>query len=145
MLPLFHKFKMEENMNEPMAKRCIELGHYYFFFKEKRTAKDSQKAANWYAKAAEAGNKNGQFWYGSCFYLGDGREKDYGQAVFWLEKAAEQGHFGAQKLLGDCYFHGYGVAQDYRTAVEWYRTAEKNGLGSAKKLIKEVEKHSTTM
>ena len=57
-------------MNEPRARCCVRMGHRYFFFKENRTEKDSRKAAEWYAKAAEEGDKNGQFWYGCCFYLG---------------------------------------------------------------------------
>ena len=55
----------------------------------------------WYEKAAQQGNKDGQFHTAFHFLLGDGVEKDKYEAFLWFEKAAQTD----EKYLNDPEFH----------------------------------------
>ena len=85
----------------------------------------------WYRKAAEQGNAEGQYNLGVCYYNGKGVTKDYAKAVEWYTKAAEQGHAWGQYNLGICYYLGEGVSKDYAKAVEWWRKAAEQGHATA--------------
>ena len=51
------------------------------------------------AAAAAAGNAEGQFQLGLCYYDGAGVAKNVAQAIEWYRKAASQGHADAQRIL----------------------------------------------
>jgi hypothetical protein len=63
-------------------------------------APNADQAASWYAKAADAGDAEGEFRLGRVLMSGktedpQGPEK----AIMWLQKAADQGHDGARAAL----------------------------------------------
>jgi TPR repeat protein len=93
--------------------------------------KNYAKEAYWYRKAAEQGSAEAQYWFGLCYYKGEGVTQDYGEAVKWFRKAAEQGDGNGQWSLGMCYEEGQGVPKDYVTAVNWYRKAADQGDATA--------------
>ncbi len=93
--------------------------------------KDYNKAAELFAKAAEAGNPRGQLGYAICLHEGYGTNEDKAAAVKYFKLAAEQGIAGAQHLLAKCYEEGSGVEKNENTAMEWYRKAASQGLEEA--------------
>ena len=102
-----------------------KLGNCYY--NGNGVEKDYAKAVEWYTKAAEQGNAEGQWRLGNCYCSGNGVEKDDTKAVEWYTKAAEQGDSAGQWRLGNCYYYGYGVEKDYVKAVEWYTKAAEQG------------------
>jgi len=81
--------------------------------------KDLVQAAEWYRRAAEGGDPNAQFQFGTPltstsilardddFFLvglmltnGEGVPQNLGEAVAWYLKAAEQGHQNAEYNIG---------------------------------------------
>src|SRR5579862_7590452 len=71
------------------------------------------KAAEWYQKAAHAGNISAQNNMGWLYEEGKGVERDYGKAADWYPMAAHAGDLSAQNVLGWLYEEGKGVEQDY--------------------------------
>ena len=57
------------------------------------------KAFDWYKKAAECNDINGQYEVGKCFYEGRGAKRDIVNAIYWLNKAKENGNISANELL----------------------------------------------
>ena len=86
-----------------------------------------QKTTDWYKKAAEQGNTDGQYYLGWRYKEGRGVQKDLNQAFYWFMKAAEQGHFQAQNEVGICYGKGHGVAKSDSNAVNWYYRSAMQG------------------
>ena len=79
--------------------------------------KDFKKAAEWYRKAAEAGEPDGQRGLAVIYYHGDGVPKDHTEAAKWYRKAAEGGNLGAQFAPGSLYLNGEGLPKDPREAA----------------------------
>jgi TPR repeat protein len=63
--------------------------------------KDQAKALQWFRKAAEAGNMEGQRKLGHAFAQGQGTPVDVVEAYQWLSVAAKQGDKAANKELAD--------------------------------------------
>jgi TPR repeat protein len=62
--------------------------------------RDKEKtSAEWFRKAAEKGDPEGQFLYGGALLYGEGVDKDRAAAMEWLNKAASRGHLNAKELL----------------------------------------------
>ena len=89
------------------------------------------EAVNWFRKAAEQGNADGQSNLGLMYHKGQGVETDDTEAVRWFQKAAEQGDDTAQFYLGLLYDDGKGVPQDYAEALKWYSRAAAQGDDTA--------------
>jgi TPR repeat protein len=66
-------------------------------------AKNLAQAANWYRKAADAGDKVAQHNLGVLYRDGLGVEKNEAEALAWFQKSAEQGYAKAQLNLGQLY------------------------------------------
>ena len=91
---------------------------------------DFQEALNWYMKAAEQGDSNGQYNVGMMYrdsFYSEIIDQDYKEAIKWLSMAAKQGHDDAQYFLGDMYLKGNGVKQNKYTAFEWFKKAADSG------------------
>jgi len=84
-------------------------------------------AAQWYEKAAKAGDKKAQTSLGLMYARGYGVEKNLATARKWWMLAALQNDPGAQYDLGNLYFSGEGIKQDYGEAARWYREAARRG------------------
>lgn len=92
---------------------------------------DAVKVTEWYRKAAEQGNADGQYFLAWRYKDGKGVRKDLKQAFHWFMLAAEQGHFQAQNEVGVCYGKGHGVAKSHADAVDWYYRAAMQGYSWA--------------
>ena len=79
------------------------------------------------------------YFYGLCFYEGDGVSQDYGEAVKWWKKAAEKGNEDAMYFYGLCFYEGDGVSQDYGEAVKWWKKAAEKGHDGAKEALRNMD------
>jgi hypothetical protein len=87
------------------------------------------EAAQWFRKAADAGNQSGMLHLGGMYELGSGVRQDYGMAAWWYRKAAGAGSADAMYNLGRMYENGQGVPKDPQQAYKLYLQA--SGLGNA--------------
>ena len=125
------ELSLQEKAKSGDAETQFRLGYCYSYGDKTRgIAKDSQKAMEWYKKAAEQGHAGAQVNLGT-YYYGEGVDQDYKEAVMWYKKAAEQGNARAQYNLGLCYYYGNGVDQDYKEALTWYKKAADQGYANA--------------
>jgi TPR repeat protein len=92
---------------------------------------DFPQAVIWYRKAAEQGQREGQFGLGLHYLLGKGVPQDKAEAQRWLTPAADRGHPYAQLLLGRMFEQGDGVAPDAVAAAHYYELAANFGLPRA--------------
>ena len=87
-------------------------------------AVDLVTGANWYGKAAEAGNPAGMRYFAIANGRGiGGVPLDKTAGVRWMNKAADAGDAQAMTEMGTICLHGYGVARDSTKAVSWYQKA----------------------
>ena len=109
------------------AQQIADIAEDYYYGRNGKS-KDYALTVKWAKKAAEMGDRKGQFQLGMCYKKGEGVIQDYAEAVKWYRKAAEQEYANAQYNLGVCYYSGQGVSQDYAKAVKWYRKAAEQGF-----------------
>lgn len=109
------------------AERLYEKG-LGFDAGEKRNA---SKAAQYYAKAAKAGNVRAIYNLGVFYLRGDGVKKDGGAAFAYFTQAAAKEHLGALYNLGYCYEKGVGTAVDKKRACDCYERAALAGYPPA--------------
>ena len=108
------------------AKACNLVGHEYASGFD--SAKDYTKAMQWYRKAADLGDAEGQYNVAGLYRWGDGVPKSVSEAEKWYLKAAEGGYSSAWNSLGDIYRDGAeGVEKDYAKAMYWYRKDADEG------------------
>jgi TPR repeat protein len=50
-----------------------------------------ERAADWFEKAARAGDPQGQFFYAVALAEGDSRPKNPGEALMWLDRSLAEG------------------------------------------------------
>ncbi|KAI9337956.1 hypothetical protein BDR26DRAFT_863349 [Obelidium mucronatum] len=91
-------------------------------------AHDVSIAADWFTRAAYAGDFEGMVKLGKCYEKGSGVPKDERKAFEWYYLAASKGFSRAQNLTGWCYWQGFGVPMDAMEACKWYRKAAEAGL-----------------
>ena len=85
-----------------------------------------------YRRGAEAGDPQGMYKLGVCYYFGEGGlTEDDAKAVELYQKAAEAGYATAMCCLGYCYKYGKGGTKDTSKAVEWYQKAAEAGEARA--------------
>ena len=75
-------------------------------YEDGETEEDLRQAAYWYRKAAEQGDRMGQYSLGALYRAGRGVPKDARQAGVWIRRAAEQGYALAQYALGSIFEDG---------------------------------------
>ena len=100
-----------------------------YFFGLGGLTRDYKLAAEWFHKAARAGNVLAQYILAQMHETGiEGSvEKDLDEAVELYQAAAKQQHKGAQFRLGRLYYYGEGVRQNYEMAASWYEKAANQG------------------
>ena len=86
---------------------------------------DYEKAAYWYAKAAEQGDAYSQNRLALCYSDGLGLSQDYSKAMYWFTRAVNQNLPQAAFNLGMAYDLGKGVKPDSEQALYWYNRAEE--------------------
>ena len=90
--------------------------------------KDETAAVDWYRKAANLGNPQGEFRLGWLLHQGRGVPRDTAEAAAWYRKAAEANIAIAQNNLGVLLERGDGVPADPVEAYKWYCVAAKAQL-----------------
>lgn len=86
----------------PLAEQGYPLAECqvgYFYYEGLGVEKDLEKAFYWTQRAAQHGDRDGQFNL-ACFYEeGTGVEKDVEKGKYWLAQAAKQNH---DLAIGKC-------------------------------------------
>ena len=116
----------------------VKMGEKYYY--GKRVEQSYEKAVEYFQKAADQGNSEGQWWLGKMYESGKGVGQSYEKAAELYQKAADQGMKEAQYLLGSLYENGFGVEQSYEKAAEYYQKAADQGIDDAKVRLKIVNK-----
>ena len=79
----------------PLAEQGYPLAEcqiWYFYLEGLGVEKDPERAFYWTRRAAEHGDRDGQFNLGWFYEEGTGAERDPAQAARWYREAARQGH-----------------------------------------------------
>ena len=92
---------------------------------------DYEKAAAWYAKAADQGHTSAEINLLLQHIFGQTHSLQPETVVARLQKLAESRDRDAQNNLGLCYQHGYGTPQNYQEAATWFRRAAEGGCHSS--------------
>lgn len=82
----------------------------------------------WLIRAAEAGDKEGQYLLAQRYHEAKGVQETPSEAFRWYLAAAKQGHRRAVKALIECYANGYGTAEDLSEAIHWCYRADPGSL-----------------
>ncbi len=99
------------------------------------TSVNDGRAAKWYWRAAEKGDKEAQAALGRLFAEGRGVPQDGQQQLYWSKMAAEQGDENAQFALGKLYLEGREVTQNDAEAFALFAKAAQNGNADAQKAL----------
>jgi localization factor PodJL len=97
------------------------------YLEGKAVARDEERAAYWYAKAAEQGLAAAQYRLGSMYEHGRGMPADRQMAQMWYERAAERGNITAMHNLAVLYVEA-SAGQQYELAASWFTKAAERGL-----------------
>ena len=108
-----------------------DLGNLYLIYNMER---EPDKAAEWFAKGAEAGDSFSAFDLAKMYETGDGVEQSYAKA-FDLYMQYSDYHSEAQYNLGRYYEEGLGVEADREQAIAWYQKAADLGHQKAKEAL----------
>lgn len=93
--------------------------------------RDFDKAAEWYAKAAQLGFVVAQYNLANLYYDGRGVSRDKKQAARWYTAAAQGGHAKSQFYLAQMYMDGDGIDESKETGIAWFQKAADLGLPEA--------------
>ncbi|PIE46864.1 MAG: hypothetical protein CSA42_06220 [Gammaproteobacteria bacterium] len=127
----FDKVKKQAERGDAEAQYLLGLAYHDYSLDYEHS---DRKAVEWFAKSANQGYANAQFYLGVMYgsgVIGSGVYPDYAKEAEWLIKAANQGHGQAQVNLSKMYFRGEGVEQDNVKALEWLTKAANEGYAQA--------------
>jgi TPR repeat protein len=120
--PDIPKLTADANRGEQAA--MLKLGLYYA---EQGSSNNDKQAADWFRKAAEAGNSHGMYYYARTLQRSDDKE-----AMTWFSKCAKLEDASCEYQLGGEYEKGLGgKGPDYKQAEYWYAKAAQQGSLSA--------------
>lgn len=103
-------------------------------------------AADWYRKAADAGNAKAQYYYGRLLNEGGGNvRRDREQAVSWFTKAANAGEAEAMAALGRALMKGEGTNRNKTEGLRWYEQAAAKGVAEAQYQMALLYKNGDTV
>ena len=120
--PDIPKLTADANRGEQAA--MLKLGLYYA---EQGSSNNDKQAADWFRKAAEAGNSHGMYYYARTLQRSDDKE-----AMTWFSKCAKLEDASCEYQLGGEYEKGLGgKGPDYKQAEYWYAKAAKQSSLSA--------------
>ena len=98
--------------------------------------RDYTKAAEWYWKAADAGNSLGLRYLVNYYIYGWGVDKDLGKALELLDRYSESGNDDVSGLYGNYYY----TLKDYDKAAEYYTAAADSGDAAAMRQLGQIYK-----
>jgi len=107
----------------------VELGD--IFVDKKLGRLDYSQAVDCYRKAADQGQREGQFGLGARYLLGQGVPRNFEEARRWLTPAADRGHPYAQYLLAKMLETEQGGPVDAASAAKYYEGAANYGIAEA--------------
>ena len=113
------------------------------YFQGQGTAKDYNKAFQWYLKAAEQGDANAQMNLGLMYKQGVPVDFNEDEAFKWFSKAAEQGEAIAQQNVGLMYAQGVIFPKDYALSYMWLSLAASQNNAAAIKFKDQLIKKMT--
>jgi hypothetical protein len=106
--------------------------------------KNYAEAANWYQKAASAGQTAAQGRLGILYFEGRGVSQNYKIALDLLSSAAKDNIPSAQFQLANMYELGAGVGENLELAISWYKKAFANGYYLAQAKVETLSKRVTS-
>lgn len=89
----------------------------------KGASKNAEKAAYWFLKGANSGDKYAQNNIAWRYYEGNGVTKDLTKALYWFDKSGKQNFHKAALKAGKMYFHGEGTEVNYSKAIVHFKDA----------------------
>ncbi len=107
---------------------AAQLDLAYWYLQGLGIEQNSQKAFEWYTKAARAGDAHGQYMLAWRYKLGDGVEADYAKAFYWFEQALKNDASNPYILsaVGQACFEGIGTEEDLTRAADCFRRASQD-------------------
>jgi len=96
---------------------------------------DKKEAAEWFAKAREAGHVAAANHLGELYRDGVGVPRQHDKARSIFEQAAEQGDANAMYNLASMQNDGLGGARDTGKALKWYARATDEGHERASEVL----------
>ena len=110
------------------AESQVWLGESYWFG-ENGFSLDNGKAFQWFRKAAEQGDPDGEYNLAVCYRDGYGAERSLPDYEKWMQSAADHGSAKAMMSLGTFYKDGFGteVKPDLNKAALWFQRAANVG------------------
>lgn len=90
-----------------------------------------ERAAFWFAQAADRGVANAAYNLGVLNHQGLGMKPNMDGAIAWYDRAADLGHPEAQYNLGIAYIEGVGVPYDPVKASTYFKNAAENNIMEA--------------
>ncbi|HTT85325.1 MAG TPA: TetR family transcriptional regulator [Rhizomicrobium sp.] len=115
------------NKGNPRAELLIGLK----YLKGDGIAANDAQAAQWFGRAAQAGDAVAQNRLGALYQAGRGVPADLTQAVHWYQAAASQGDRHAMSNLAVLYASGTGVPQNLAEAARWFERSANLGYVDA--------------
>lgn len=116
---------MHTAIKQKLPEAIVALGRQYYLGSGRE--KDYATAFSLFKKAAEMGDRKGQFYLGSLYEFGKGVPQDKKLAVHYFDLAARQGDAAAINNLAVAYGRGDGVEQDFEKARLLYERAARGG------------------
>lgn len=100
--------------------------------------RDWGEQVEWFRKAAEQGNAEGEYWLGMSYEDGEGVRQDYREAMKLYLRSSEHGNPDAEYQLGAMYENGKGVSRDEDEAIRWYCKAAEQGNEEAVQALRRL-------
>ena len=120
---------LQKAASDGCALSCIFLGNRYA--NSSNPDYNPAQAFDYYVKASELNNGNGNYKTGVCYHSGFGCLKDDTKAYEYFSKGLEQGDVDCTCALAICREFGIGCEIDYEIAAELYRRAADKGSAEA--------------
>jgi TPR repeat protein len=108
-----------------VAAEMTALGHYYRADPDQPD--NGRQAAEWYRRAAQLGDAEGQYSLALMLDTGQGVSSNPARARQWYRRAAAQGYVHAQHHLAEMLRDGRGGRRDPEEALRWYLEAAGQG------------------
>lgn len=114
-----------KGVEEGKEEAKLYLGDFYYIeWKKTKDNENIKKAVDWYKKAAEAGNIDGQHNLMCAYFNGIGVKRDYNEAFRWCEKLVENGDIRAKIILAISYENGINSNYNPQKAFEILKSCD---------------------
>ncbi|MDQ6964091.1 MAG: tetratricopeptide repeat protein, partial [Mariprofundales bacterium] len=132
------RLKLSKNVTIMVARKAM-IWFGQMLEQGRGVSEDATEAFEWYKRAANLGDANGQYNLALCYQFGKGVDKDDNQAFTWYQKASDQQHVEALYNLGWLYSQGRGVDQNRERAKELFDIAASHNGASDELIIEAMD------